>query len=80
MSVVLSCATTDSDGDMVFSEVARGKDSGLPPGQGVYAYTGGTGKWDGFTAQCTYEVHTQPNGQGVEFGLCTGDRLPPPLN
>ncbi|MBN33836.1 MAG: hypothetical protein CMM46_03495 [Rhodospirillaceae bacterium] len=36
-SVLLSCATADNDGDTVFSEVARGKDSGLPPGQGIYA-------------------------------------------
>ena len=45
MSVLLSCATTYNDGDTVFSYVARGKDSGLPPGQGIHAYTGGTGKW-----------------------------------
>jgi|APSaa5957512535_1039671.scaffolds.fasta_scaffold175439_1 hypothetical protein len=80
MALVLSCATTDSDGDQVYSEVARGKDSDMPSGQGVYAYTGGTGKWEGFTANCTYEVNYTPGGQVVEFGHCTGDALPPPLN
>jgi len=79
MTLTLSCATTDTDGDMVYSEVTRGKDSDMPPGQGVYAYTGGTGKWSEFTANCTYEVHTQPGGQGVEFGHCSGETLPPPI-
>jgi hypothetical protein len=60
MKLSLSCATTDTDGDRVFSEVTRGKDSDMPTGQGVYAYTGGTGKWSVFTADYTYEVHTQP--------------------
>ncbi len=79
MDLTLSCATTDPSGDMVYSEVTRGKDSDMPLGQGVYSYTGGTGAWSGFTADCTYAVHPMPGGQGVEFGQCTGDSLPPPL-
>jgi len=80
MELVLSCATTDNDGDQVYSEVARSKDSDMPSGQGVFAYTGGTGKCEGFTADCTYEVNYTPGGQVVEFGHCTGDALPPHLN
>lgn len=78
-ALALSCATTDTDGDLLYSEVARGKDAALPADQGRYAYTGGTGKWTGFTADCIYEVHRMPNGQAVEFGRCTGPALPPPL-
>lgn len=78
-ALVLSCATTDTDGDQVYSEVARGKDTELPANQGRYTYTGGTGKWAGFTADCTYEVHRMPNGQAVEFGHCAGPAPPPPL-
>lgn len=79
MTLTLSYATTDTDGDMVYSEVTRGKDSNMPRGQGVYAYTGGTGKWSEFMADATYEVHTQPGGQGLEFGHCTGGTLPLPI-
>ncbi len=79
MALVLSCATTDADGDKAFAEVTRGKDSGMAPNQGRYSYTGGTGKWAGFTADCTYEVHRTAGGYAVEFGRCTGDALPPPL-
>jgi len=79
MMLTLSCATTDANGDQVYSEVSRGKDSTMPPGQGVYSYTGGTGAWASFTADCTYAVHEVHNGQHVEFGHCEGPALPPPL-
>ena len=80
MALTLSCVTTDPDGDKVYLSVARGKDAALAPNQGRYTYDGGTGKWLGFTADCTYEVHRQASGHAIEFGHCVGDALPPLLN
>lgn len=78
-AVTLSCVTTDSDGDRVYGTVARGKDDAAAPGTGTYTYDGGTGKWDGFTATCTYEVTPLESGHSIEIAQCTGDQLPPVL-
>ena len=78
-AVTLSCVTTDSDGDKLYSTVARGKDEAAAPGTGTYTYDGGTGKWEGFTATCTYQVTRMGSGHGVEIAQCTGDQLPPVL-
>ena len=78
-ALALSCATTDADGDQLYSTVARGKDDTAAPGTGTYTYDGGTGKWVGFTANCTYQVTRMASGHGIEIAQCTGDKLPPML-
>ena len=78
-AVTLNCATTDADGDKLYSTVARGKDDPGAPGTGSYTYDGGTGKWAGFTATCTYQVTRLASGHGIEIAKCNGDQLPPVL-
>lgn len=80
MALSIDCVITDPEGDEVYLTVTREKSDTFAPGTGVYGYTGGTGRWEGFTASCTYVVTTMPSKvHGVEVGKCTGEALPPPL-
>ena len=80
MALQIDCVITDPEGDEVYLAVSRAKSDTSAPGTGVYHYVGGTGRWEGFTASCTYEVTTMPSQvHGVEIGMCSGDALPPPL-
>ena len=75
-AVRLYCATTDIDGDIVYASVVRGKTGDAPP---TYSYDGGTGRWAGVMATCTYQVTPAAGGQQIEVARCRGDELPPPL-
>ena len=80
LSLHIECVVTDPNGDEVYLQVIREKSDTHAPGTGEYQYTGGTGAWEGFTAQCTYEVSYMPSKvHGVEIGMCMGEVLPPPL-
>ena len=75
-AVRLYCASTDFDGEIAYASVVRGKSGGAPPS---YSYDGGTGKWAGFTATCTYTVTPAAGGQQIEIARCQDEALPPPL-
>lgn len=80
LSLYIDCVITDPNEDEVYLRVTREKSDKHAPDTGEYQYVGGTGAWEGFTAQCTYEVSYMPSKvHGVEIGVCVGDVLPPPL-
>jgi len=80
LSLHIECVVTDLNGDEVYLRVERDKSDTHAPGTGEYQYVGGTGAWEGFTAQCTYEITYMHSGiHGVEISQCEGAVLPPPL-
>jgi hypothetical protein len=79
-SLDLHCLVTDLKGDNAYLSVRREKSDTFAAGTGVYTYSGGTGAWADFKAECTYRVDYARNQiHGIEQGLCKGDALPPPL-
>ena len=70
LSLYIDCVITDPNEDEVYLRVTREKSDTHAPDTGEYQYVGGTGAWEGFTAQCTYEVSYMPSKvHGVEIGV-----------
>jgi hypothetical protein len=79
-SLNIECVITDPTGEQAYLTVVRAKSDTFAAGAGVYRYTGGTGAWADFRAECVYQVTYMPSKvHGVEVATCSGDVLPPPL-
>ena len=79
-SLHIECAVSTPDGDEAYLSVQRRKSDTFAAGTGNYQYTGGTGEWADFRAECSYQVSYMPSKvHGVEIARCKGDTLPPPL-
>ncbi|MCH7540516.1 MAG: hypothetical protein IH999_09000 [Proteobacteria bacterium] len=64
------CVYTDVEsGDKIFSVHVRISDQ-LAEGGGREKLTGGTGKYEGLTGECTYHVTYLPGDQGVQQNRC----------
>ncbi len=68
------CVTTDAaSGDKYFSVAVRTSEQ-LEEGEGREKITGGTGKYEGLTADCTYHITYLPGHQFVETERCEWEK------